>query len=122
MLATIITFAKSAVAKYKAQRVKNVVDSYIAVADGQLTLTFPILLESYRRVGHLIVDKTYENPAPLVAFIESLDEVIKHYGPMLKSEVELLNEALEKSGTSKVITSRISNLIADIEALSSDVS
>lgn len=121
MLATIITFAKSAVAKYKAQRVKNVVDSYIAVADGQRR-TFPILLESYRRMGHLVVDKTYENPAPLVAFIESLDEVIKHYGPALKSEVELLNEALEKSGTSKVITSRISNLVADIEALSSDVS
>lgn len=120
MFASIITFAKNAVTKYKAQRVKDVVTQYVSLADAQVVMTVPVALEFYRNSAHVIVDKTFENPEPALKLIEALDAVAKHYGPALKTEFKEFSADLEERGASPVITKRIEALVAAVEALTND--
>ena len=120
MFASIISFAKNAVTKYKAQRVKDVVTQYVSLADAQVVMTVPVALEFYRNSAHVIVDKTFENPEPALKLIEALDAVTKHYGPALKAEFEEFSAELEARGASPVITKRIEALVAAVEALTND--
>lgn len=120
MFASIITFAKNAVTKYKAQRVKDVVTQYIGLADAQVVVAMPVALGFYRNSAHIIVDKTFENPEPALKLIEALDAVAKHYGPALKAEFKEFSAELEERGASPVITKRIEALVAAVEALTND--
>ena len=121
IFASIITKARVAVIKYKAQRVKDVVTQYIGVADAQVVMAVPVALEFYRNSAHVIVDKTFENPEPALKLIEALDAVTKHYGPALKTEFEVFSDELEERGASLVITKRIGALFKAIEGLTTDV-
>lgn len=120
MFASIIAFAKNAVTKYKAQRVKDVVTQYIGLADAQVVMAVPVALEFYRNSAHVIVDKTFENPEPALKLIEALDAVAKHYGPALKTEFKEFSAELEERGASPVVTKRIEALIAAVEAMNND--
>ena len=122
MFASIISFAKNAVTKYKAQRVKDVVNQYIGVADAQVVVAMPAVLGFYRNSAHIIVDKTFENPEPALKLIEALDAVTKHYGPALKTEFKEFSAELEERGASPVVTKRIEALVAAVEALTNDAS
>ena len=122
MFASIITFAKNAVTKYNAQRVKDVVTQYIGLVDAQVVEVMPVALGFYRNSAHIIVDKTFENPEPALKLIEALDAVAKHYGPALKTEFKALNDELEERGASPAITKRIEALVAAVEALTNDAS
>ena len=122
MFASIIAFAKNAVTKYKAQRVKDVVTQYIGLADAQVVVAVPVALEFYRNSAHMIVDKTFENPEPALKLIEALDAVTKHYGPALSDEFKAFNTKLEERGASPVITKRIEALVAAVEAMNNDAS
>jgi len=122
MFASIITFAKNAVTKYKAQRVKDVVTQYIGLADAQVVVAVPVALEFYRNSAHVIVDKTFENPEPVLKLIEALDAVTKHYGPALKTEFKEFSAELDERGASPVITKRIEALVAAVEAMNNDAS
>ena len=122
MFASIITFAKNAVTKYKAQRVKDVVTQYIGLADAQVVMLVPVALEFYRDAAHKIVDKTFENPEPALKLVEALDAVSKHYGPTLRAEFEAFSAKLEERGASSVVTKRIEALVAAVEALTNDAS
>ena len=122
MFASIISFAKNAVTKYKAQRVKDVVNQYIGLADAQVVVAMSVALGFYRNSAHIIVDKTFENPEPALKLIEALDAVTKHYGPALKAEFEEFSAELEARGASPVVTKRIEALVAAVEALTNDAS
>ena len=122
MFASITTFAKNAVTKYKAQRVKDVVTQYIGLADAQVVMAVPVALEFYRNSAHVIVDKTFENPEPALKLIEALDAVTKHYGPALSAEFKEFSAELEERGASPVVTKRIEALVAAVEALTNDAS
>ena len=121
MFASIITFAKNAVTKYKAQRVKDVVTQYVSFADAQVVMTVPVALEFYRNSAHVIVDKTFENPEPALKLIEALDAVTKHYGPALSDEFEAFSTKLEGRGASLIVTKRIEALLKAVEGLATDV-
>ena len=121
MFASIITFAKNAVTKYKAQRVRDVVSQYYATVDAQVTTTLPVAIEFYRGATTAIVDKTFEDPKPALQLIEALDAVTKHYGPALSVEFEMLSTKLEERGASLVVTKRIEALFKAIEDLTTDV-
>jgi hypothetical protein len=122
MFKSIITFAKNAVTKYKAQRVKDVVTQYIGLADAQVVMAVPVALEFYRNSAHVIVDKTFENPEPALNLIEALDAVTKHYGPALSAEFKAFSTKLEERGASPVVTSRIEALMQSVNDLTTDVS
>lgn len=122
MFASIISFAKNAVTKYKAQRAKDVVNQYIDLAGAQVDVAMPAVLGFYRNSAHIIVDKTFENPEPALKLIEALDAVTKHYGPALKAEFEEFSAELEARGASPAVTKRIEALVAAVEALTNDAS
>ena len=121
MFASIITFAKNAVTKYKAQRVRDVVSQYYATVDAQVTTTLPVAIEFYRGAATAIVDKTFEDPKPALQLIEALDAVTKHYGPALSVEFEMLSTKLEERGASPVMLQRVEALFKAIEDLTTDV-
>ena len=122
MIKSLVTFAKNAVTKYKAQRVKDVVTQYVSLADAQVVVAVPVALEFYRNSAHVIVDKTFENPEPALKLIEALDAVAEHYGPALTDEFKAFSTKLEARGASPVVTKRIEALVAAVEALTSDAS
>ena len=121
MFNKIITAVRTTIAKYKAQRVKDVVTEYVSIADAQVVTCVPTALEFYRDAAHIIVDKTFENPEPALKLIEALDAVAKHYGPELK---ELTNSAvtkLEAQGASPAVTKRIEAFVKALETMREDV-
>ena len=120
-IASIISFARNAVTKYKAQRVKSVVDSYIGLADAQIVTIVPAVMEFYRRTAHVVVDKTYENPEPAAQLLEALDRAAKHYGPALIAEFEAFSAEHEARSNSVVVTSRLEQLMKTINDLTTDV-
>ena len=118
---SIIKFAQDAVTKYKAQRVRAVVDQYCATVDTQVTATLPVAIEFYRGVATAIVDKTFEDPKPALQLVAALDAVTKHYGPALSAEFEVLSTKLEALGASPVMLQRVEALFKAIDALTTDV-
>ena len=121
MFASIITFAKNAVTKYKAQRVRDVVSQYCAAVDAQVTTTLPVAIEFYRGAATAIVDKTFEDPKPALQLVAALDAVTKHYGPALSVEFEMLSTKLEERGASPVVLQRVEALFKAVEDLTTDV-
>ena len=121
MIRSFITFAKNAVTKYKAQRVKDVVTQYCATVDTQVTATLPVVLEFYRNSAHVIIDKTFENPEPALKLVEALDAVTKHYGPALSDEFKAFSTKLEVLGADPAMLQRVEALFKAIEGLTTDV-
>ena len=121
MFASIISFAKNAVTKYKAQRVKDVVTQYIGLADAQVVVAMPVALEFYRGVATAIVDKTFEDPTPALQLVSAVQAVSEHYGPALSAEFEVLSTKLEALGASPVMLQRVEALFKAIEDLTTDV-
>ena len=121
MIRSFITFAKNAVTKYKAQRVKDVVTQYFAAVDTQVTTTLPVAVEFYRGVATAIVDKTFEDPTPALQLVSAVQAVSEHYGPALKTEFEVLSTKLEALGASPVVLHRVEALFKAIEDLTTDV-
>ena len=121
MFASIITFAKNAVTKYKAQRVKDVVNQYCATVDTQVMTTMPVAIEFYRGAATAIVDKTFEDPKPALQLVAAVQAVSEHYGPALRAEFEVLSTKLEVLGASPVLLHRVEALFKAIEDLTTDV-
>ena len=121
MFASIITFAKNAVTKYKAQRVRDVVSQYCATVDAQVTTTLPVAIEFYRGAATAIVDKTFEDPKPALQLVAAMQAVSEHYGPALSDEFEVLSTKLEVLGASPVMLQRVEALFKAIEDLTTDV-
>ena len=121
MFKSIATFVTNAVDKYKAQRVRDVVTQYICLADAQVVVTMPAVIELYRNSAHTIVDKTFEDPIPAIQLVAALDAVTKHYGPALSAEFKAFSTKIEEQGASPVVTKRIEALFKAIEALTTDV-
>ena len=121
MLKSITTFATNAITKYKAQRVKDVVTQYIGLADAQVVMTVPVALEFYRNSAHIIVDKTFENPAPALQLVAAVQAVSEHYGPALKTEFDVLSTKLEALGADPAMLQRVEALFKAIEDLTTDV-
>ena len=121
MFASIITFAKNAVTKYKAQRVKDVVTQYCAAVDTQVMTTMPVAIEFYRGCATAIVDKTFEDPAPALQLVAAVQAVSEHYGPALRAEFDVLSTKLEERGADPAMLQRVEALFKAIEALTTDV-
>ena len=118
---SIFSFARNAVTKYKAQRVKDVITQYVAAVDVQVTTTLPVAIEFYRGVATAIVDKTFENPEPALKLVDALDAVSKHYGPTLRAEFEAFSAKLEERGADPAILQRVEALFDAFSALTTDV-
>ena len=118
---SIISFARNAVTKYKAQRVRDVVSQYCATVDVQVTTTLPVAIEFYRGVATAIVDKTFEDPKPALQLVAAVQAVSEHYGPALRAEFEVFSTKLEANGTSPVFVQRVEALFKAIEDLTADV-
>ena len=121
MFASIITFAKNAVTKYKAQRVRDVVSQYCATVDAQVTTTLPVAVEFYRGVATAIVDKTFEDPKPALQLVAAVQAVSEHYGPALRAEFDVLSTKLEALGADPAMLQRVEALFKSIEGLTTDV-
>ena len=121
MFASIITFAKNAVTKYKAQRVKDVVTQYCAAVDTQVMTTMPVAIEFYRGCATAIVDKTFEDPAPALQLVAAVQAVSEHYGPALSDEFKAFSTKLEERGADPAMLQRVEALFKAIEVLTTDV-
>ena len=121
MFASIITFAKNAVTKYKAQRVRDVVSQYFAAVDTQVTTTLPVAVEFYRGVATAIVDKTFEDPKPALQLVAAVQAVSEYYGPAISAEFKVFCTKLEVLGASPALIQSVEALSKAIEALTTDV-
>lgn len=121
MFTSIVTFAKNAVTKYKAQRVRDVVSQYCATVDAQVLSTMPVAIDFYRGCATAIVDKTFEDPAPALQLVAAVQAVSEHYGPALRAEFDVLSTKLEERGADPAMLQRVEALFKAIEDLTTDV-
>ena len=121
MIKSITNAVRNAVAKYKAQRVRDVVSQYCATVDQQVLSTLPVAIEFYRGCATAIVDKTFEDPAPALQLVAAVQAVSEHYGPALRAEFDVLSAKLEERGADPAMLQRVEALFKSIEGLTTDV-
>lgn len=120
MFASIITFTKNAVAKYKAQRVKAVVAEYASYAHVHAATVIPLALHFYEDAASFVVDRTFEDPQPLVNLLDAVQGAVDHYGPGLSVMLKGFSARLEEEGN-EVLSSKIEQLLSSVEAMKEDV-
>lgn len=92
---TITNYITGILTKYKRQRVANVVDAYAKATEAHITRFAPLALSLYRDVAQTVIDKTYENPEPLLDFIKAANALHDHYGEDIVKTVKARMEAIE---------------------------
>lgn len=120
MIASLINAVRNAVAKYKAQRAKAVIAQYASYVHVHAATAIPLAIEFYKNAAEHVVDKTYENPQPLINLLDAVQGAVGHYGPglsvMFKGFASHLDEA-----TSEVLSAKIEGLLTTLEDLKEDV-
>ena len=121
MIKSLTNAVRNVVAKYKAQRVRDVVSQYCATVDQQVLSTLPVAIEFYRGCATAIVDKTFEDPTPALQLVSAVQAVSEHYGPALRAEFDVLSAKLEERGADPAMLQRVEALFKAIEDLTTDV-
>lgn len=92
---SITNYITGALTKYKRQRVANVVDAYAKAAEAHIVRFAPVAFSLYRDVAQTVIDKTYENPEPLLEFIKAANALHAHYGEDVVKTVKARMEAID---------------------------
>lgn len=92
---SITNYITGALTKYKRHRVANVVDAYAKAAEAHIVRFAPVAFSLYRDVAQTVIDKTYENPEPLLEFIKAANALHAHYGEDVVKTVKARMEAID---------------------------
>lgn len=104
----------AAIAAYKAQRVKNVIDSYIALVDAQVIVNVPVALKFYRELSKGVVDATYANPQVAIDLAKALEAANDVYAPVLKRVWAGFEAELGNAQHHPALDRRVKQLEADV--------
>ena len=118
---SITSFITTAVAKYKAHRVKKVVRKCIASARTQLKHQMPVVFGLYQRTADVIIDKTVEDPTPVLELLNAVDGVIKHYGPALKADYSAAMHEFERLESEPAVVEGTAALVKAFARMMEDV-
>jgi hypothetical protein len=96
MFESITSFVVNFVAKRKAKQARKVVGRYFDVVEHQASRALPLGLAFYRSCAIAVIDKTEQDPMPLLQFINATKVLAKHYGPALKLEFDALMAMMDE--------------------------
>ena len=119
MFKSIATFVTNAVDKYKAQRVKAVIAEYASYTHVHAATVIPLALHFYGNAASFVVDRTYEDPQPLINLLDAVQGAVDHYGPGLSTMFKDFSAQLEEA-SDNVLSSKIEQLLATVEAMKED--
>ena len=120
MIKSFTNAIRNAVAKYKAQRVKAVITEYASLTHSHAATVIPLVLHLYEDAAFFIVDRTSEDPQPLVNLLDAVQGAADHYGPGLSVMLKDFSARLKGAGD-EVITPKIDRLLSLIEEMKEDV-
>lgn len=110
MFKLIASKIQAAVTQYRAQRVRDVVDGYMNAVGIQASSSIPIIIEGYRGLATALVDKTFEDPKPIINLIAAIENAAIHYGPAIKAEFELMKTKLEDTKSNAALVTAMDHL------------
>ena len=96
MFESVVQCIENFVAKHKARKARKVVGRYFDAVEHQAVRVLPLGLAFYRSCMIAVIDKTEQDPEPLLQFIAATKAVAKHYGPALRNEFDALMEMMEE--------------------------
>ena len=120
MFKSIASFVTNAVTKYKAQRVKAVIAEYASYTHVHAATVIPLALHFYEDAASFVVDRTFEDPQPLVNLLDAVQGAVDHYGPGLSAMLKGFSARLEEEGNA-VLSSKIDRLLSSIEEMKGGV-
>ena len=120
MIKSITNAVRNAVAKYKAQRVKVVIAEYASYTHVHAATVIPLALHFYEGAASFVVDRTFEDPQPLVNLLDAVQGAVDHYGPGLSVMLKDFSAHLKEAGA-EVLISKIARLISSIEEMKEDI-
>ena len=120
MIKSLINAVRNAVAKYKAQRVKAVIAQYASYTHVHAATVIPLALHFYEDAASFVVDRTFEDPQPLINLLDAVQGAVDHYGPGLSVMLKGFSDQLEEA-TDNVLSSKIEQLLATVEEMKEDV-
>ena len=120
MIKSLINAVRNAVAKYKAQRVKAVIAEYASYTHVHAATVIPLALHFYEDAASFVVDRTFEDPQPLVNLLDAVQGAVDHYGPGLSVMLKGFSAHLEEA-SNEVLSAKIEQMLSSVEALREDV-
>ena len=106
MIKSLTNAVRNAVAKYKAQRVKAVIAEYASYTHVHAATVIPLALHFYEDAASFVVDRTFEDPQPLVNLLDAVQGAVDHYGPGLSVMLKGFSARLEEAGRSAQLEDR----------------
>ena len=97
MIKSLINAVRNAVAKYKAQRVKAFIAEYASYTQVYAATTVPLALNFYEDAASFVVDRTCEDPQPLINLLDAVQGAVDHYGPGLSTMFKGFSAHLEEA-------------------------
>ncbi len=120
MIKSLINAVRNAVTKYKAQRVKTVIAQYASYTHVHAATVIPLALHFYEDAASFVVDRTFEDPQPLINLLDAVQGAVDHYGPGLSVLFKGFSAQLEEA-SDNVLSSKIEQLLATVEEMKEDV-
>ena len=120
MIKSLTNAVRNAVAKYKAQRVKAVVAEYASYTHVHAATVIPLALHFYEDAASFVVDRTFEDPQPLVNLLDAVQGAVDHYGPGLSVMLKGFSAQLDEAGN-EVLSAKIEQLLSSIKEMKEDV-
>ena len=120
MFKSLTNAVRNAVAKYKAQRVKAVIAEYASYTHVHAATVIPLALHFYEDAASFVVDRTFEDPQPLVNLLDAVQGAVDHYGPGLSVMLNGFSAQLDEAGN-EVLSAKIEQLLSSIKEMKEDV-
>lgn len=92
MIKKITTAINNAVNKYKQQRVLEATEALFTASETTLNHMLSLIYTNYKVVGKTIIEKTYEDPAPLTEFLAAFEKLSNHYTPAISQLIAAQQE------------------------------
>lgn len=115
-----LTSIKNFIISRRVSRLHKVANKYLFVLQSMFDIAIPNALSFYEDVSETLIDKTAENPQPLVNLLTAVEECIKHYGPGLKKDVARYEASFTSNDEAK-IKARMDSLCQAVLDLQRDV-
>jgi len=83
-------------------RLHKVLSQYMSSVQCMIEITVPKALNLYQNIGETLIDKTVEDPQPMLDLLSAVEKCVKLYGPGLKANVARYKADLNEADTSKL--------------------
>lgn len=86
----------------QASRLHRVLSRYMSSVQCLMDVSIPKAMDLYRDIGETIIDKTVEDPQPMLDLLNAVEKCVGHYGPGIIADIARYKKSFNSADADKV--------------------